>query len=693
MSKKPSSTPSAAKPWEHAKHGEGSATDPLAARFVESLSYDTRMYAADIRGSLAHARMLASTGLITREDYAAIERGLSEITREIERSPAGATAVGIPGAWPGWKIELEDVHMCIEAALVEKIGDAGRKLHTGRSRNDQVALDLRLWLREACATLATSTSNLQTSFITLARAQGDIIIPTYTHVQRAQPAVLGAECMAWWAMFARDTRLFESMPAWEDGLAASPLGSGAVAGSTLPLNRAQTAADLGFAAPSLSSIDSTCSRDEALDFLHACSRTAMHLSRLAEQWILYCSTEFGFVTLGEQYTTGSSMMPQKRNPDMLELIRGRCGNIYGHHMALATILKGLPLAYNRDLQEDKRHVFAAFDTLRDSLEMAARIVATATFNADHIASTLNRGHLDATVLAEYLVQKGIPFRTAHQIVGHLVRLCDKTKRHSLALLDIEEIRDACRAMSKSARIDEDIFDHLGAANVVKRYRSSGHAGLGAGGYRDWLRAIGVPPMSAPTSSSSAFPPAKGGTGGSPASDVSPPPPHLAKPSRSPTSAPLPKPTSLFPTSKSPSDSQDTRPQKFDTLIAAYKQCARTLDDLPYTNEFESLFTTSQRTHPEMDKYHLFRRLHNLRKAGKLPKIGKSGKPATLPVKLQLKEETWLRDQVVRTVGSLGQRDQLPYGGTFDALVEQFNAHTGRTLSPHDVWRLVAKLAK
>ncbi len=677
MSKKSTPTPSSAKPWEHAKHGEGSATDPLAARFVESLSYDTRMYAADIRGSLAHARMLASTGLITREDYIAIERGLSEITREIERSPAGATAVGVPGAWKGWKVELEDVHMCIEAALVEKIGDAGRKLHTGRSRNDQVALDLRLWLREACGTLAAAAGRLQESFIKLARAQGDVIIPTYTHVQRAQPAVLGAECMAWWAMFARDARLFESMPSWEDGLAASPLGSGAVAGSTLPLNRAQTAADLRFASPSLSSIDSTASRDEAMDFLHACSRTAMHLSRLAEQWILYCSTEFGFVTLGEAYTTGSSMMPQKRNPDMLELIRGRCGNIYGNYAALSTILKGLPLAYNRDLQEDKRHVFAAFDTLKDSLEMASRIVASATFNADHIASTLNRGHLDATVLAEYLVQKGIPFRTAHQIVGHLVRLCDKTKRHSLALLDIDEIRDACRAMSKSAKIEEDIFDHLGSANVVKRYRSSGHAGLGAGGYRDWLANVAATPLDMLTAATAAA-----------ARSTPPPPPAPAK--KSPAIK-EPKPASLFPTSgKNGADSDRDAGLKFDSLIAAYKQCGRTLDDLPYTDEFESLFTSTQRTYPEMDKYQMFRRLHNLRKAGKLPK---SGKAATLPVKLQLKEESWLRDQVVKTVGSLGQRDQLPYGGQFDALVEQFNAHTGRTLSPHDVWRLVAKLAK
>jgi argininosuccinate lyase len=679
MSKKPSTSKptqsaSTAKPWEHAKHGEGSAADPLAARFVESLSYDTRLYEADIRGSLAHARMLAGAGLISREDYTAIERGLSEVIREIEKSPAGPTAVGVPGAWPGWKVELEDVHMCIEAALVEKIGDAGRRLHTGRSRNDQVALDLRLWLREATLTLSKSLAVLRESFVNLARAQGSIVIPTYTHMQRAQPGVVGAECMAWYAMFDRDQGLFMDMRKWEDGLSASPLGSGAVAGSTLPLNRTQVAEDLRFDQPTLSSIDSTASRDEALDFLYACSRTAIHLSRLAEQWIIYSTTEFGFLSIGEAYTTGSSMMPQKRNPDMLELIRGRCGNILGSHVALATILKGLPLAYNRDLQEDKRHVFAAFDTLKDALDIAAGIVASAKFNADRIASTLDRGHLDATVLAEYLVKKNVPFRTAHQIVGHLVRLCDKTKRHSLALLDLDEIKEACRAMGQPAAAGEDVFDHLGAANVTKRYRSTGHAGTSPGGYMDWLARLSPPEGGTGSLSASAS--------AQRASEHRSPPPVQAAPNRKP----IPKPTnsSLFPTdAKSPSKS-DT------DIIDGYKSCGRTLDDLPYTDEFESLFTTLQPARPDLDKYTLFRRLHNLRKAGKLPKTGHT---ATLPIKLQPKEESWLRDRVTDLVGTLGQRDQLPYDPRFETLVEEFNAHTGRTLSPHDTWRVVAKLAK
>jgi hypothetical protein len=393
----------------------------------------------------------------------------------------------------------------------------------------------------------------------------------------------------------------------------------------------------------------------------------MHLSRLAEQWIIYSTTEFGFLAIGEAYTTGSSMMPQKRNPDMLELIRGRCANIYGNHFALATILKGLPLAYNRDLQEDKRHVFAAFDTLKDSLEMAARIVASARFNAERIAATLDRGHLDATVLAEYLVGKRVPFRTAHQIVGHLVRLCDKTKRHSLALLDLDEIKDACRAMGHTAAITDDVFQHLGAANVTKRYRSSGHAGTGPGGYMDWLTRL------------------SGSTGILPVPAAEESPKNITPPERSPRPAPVaPKPATLFPTDSKSIAKSDT------DLINGYKSCNRTLDDLPYTDEFETLFSTISPTRPDLDKYTLFRRLHNLRKAGKLPK---SGRTATLPVKLQPKEETWLRDRVTALVGTLGQRDQLPYDPRFDALVEAFNAETGRTLTPHDTWRVVAKLAK
>lgn len=641
--------PSSAKPWEHAKHAEGSAADPLAACFVESLSFDTRLYAVDIQGSLAHAAMLQAVGLITSADLTAIQHGLSTIKHEIESAPAGPRAVAIPGAWPGWKIELEDVHMCIESALIEKIGDPGRKLHTGRSRNDQVALDLRLWIREAAVALASDLSALLRAFESLARTQGDVVLPSYTHLQRAQPIVVGAECMAWHAMFSRDARFFSGMLNVEDALAASPLGSGAVAGSTLPLNRDLTAELLNFNAPSRSSIDATASRDEALGFLYGCTRTALHLSRLAEQWIIYCTTEFGFLSLADAYTTGSSMMPQKRNPDMLELIRGKSGTIAGHFNALLMILKGLPLAYNRDLQEDKRHVFAAFDTLTDCLRIAAGIVASARFNQPHISASLNRGHLDATVLAEYFVLRGVPFRTAHQMVGTLVRACDNAGKSALSDLSLTDLRAALKAANYDpASIDKDVFNHLGPENVVRQYKSKGHAGSAPGGYRDWLSAL--------TSSSPNTPAATSDHG-------------------------------LF------GDDEPLDPQtksEWPALIAAYQNTGRTLDDLPYTLEFETLMQQAGKEIAGLSKREVFRRLHNLRKAAKLPRGGRS---ESLPVKLNPEEEAWLAAEVARVAGTLGQRDQLLYDPRFDTLLESFNTHTGRALSQHSLWRLIAKLAK
>lgn len=653
-----------AKPWEHAKHGEGSSTDPLAARFVESLSFDTRLYDADIRGSIAHATMLATVGLITHSDLDAITRGLGDIKCEIEASPAGPTAVGVPGAWPGWKFELEDVHMCVEAALVAKVGDPGRKLHTGRSRNDQVALDLRLWLRDACDTLTHDIDSLLKAFRDLARSQGDVVLPSYTHLQRAQPIVVGAECMAWHSMFARDARFFRSMHTVEDALAASPLGSGAVAGSTLPLDRALSASLLGFSAPSVSSIDATASRDEALGFLYGLTRTALHLSRLAEQWIIYCTTEFGFLSLGEAYTTGSSMMPQKRNPDMLELIRGKCGTIHGHFAALMMILKGLPLAYNRDLQEDKRHVFAAYDTLIDCVRMATRIVASAKFNEARISAGLERGHLDATVLAEYFVNRGVPFRSAHQIVGSLVRVCDQYGREALAQLSLDEFRSALKASGYDAAIiDNDVFNHLGAAAAVTQYRSAGHAGSSPGGYKDWLSRFKDDVSRADASAHS--------------SDT-----------RGVTSrvSSEPAPSTLF----GAEEDSHRAGTDWSALIDAYQSAGRTLDDLPYTADFDRILAAARAAVPDLTHRTALRRLHNLRKAGKLPRVGKS---ESSPVRLEEKEEHWLAARVVEIVGSLGQRDQLPYDPRFDQLVEAFNAHTGRSLDPHNVWRLVAKLAK
>ncbi len=456
-----------AKPWEHAKGGEGSGADELATRFVESLSYDRRMYRHDIAGSMAHAKMLAKVGLIGGDDLVAIERGLGEIEKEID-------AQG--DAWPGWKIELEDVHMCIEAALIEKAGDAGRKLHTGRSRNDQVALDLRLWTHEACERLEARHRDLMLAFMALAERDGRIVMPSYTHLQRAQPIVVGGELMAWCEAIGQCAERYAALRS----RLSNPLGSGAIAGSSLPLDREATTAAFdavfGVGGVGGSAIEATASRDVAIDLTYAMTMTAMWLSRWAEQWIIYATTEFGFITLDDRYTTGSSMMPQKQNPDMLELIRGRCGNIYGHLVALLTMCKGITIGYNRDLQEDKRQVFAAFDMVCDCLDMAARITRTSRFNEPRIAEGLERGFLDATSLAEYLVTKGVAFRSAHQVVGRLVRACTERGLVQLSQLSVDDFNNACDALAKTRPVDDDVYDWLGPANVVNRYQTAFNAG-------------------------------------------------------------------------------------------------------------------------------------------------------------------------------------------------------------------------
>jgi len=455
------------KPWEHAKHS-GSEGDPLAARFVSSLDYDKRLYKHDIRGSKAHAAMLQKVGLITEKDLGDIVAGLDEIENEIATQG---------NAWPGWKIELEDVHMCVEAALIEKTGDAGRKLHTGRSRNDQVALDLRLWLQDALHAIFPKFEALESAFVGLAEKFGHVVMPSYTHLQRAQPIVAGAELMAWLeALYSAKQRLTQLTTYW----ACSPLGSGAIAGSALPLDRAVSAGlleGIHESCHTTNSIESTASRDAALDFTYALTMTSMWLSRWAEQWIIYATTEFKFITLDNRYTTGSSMMPQKQNPDMLELIRGKTGLVYGSLVALLTMCKGLTIGYNRDLQEDKRHLFAAYDAVCDCLDMAAGIVRTTTFNHANILRGLDAGYLDATSLAEYLVTKGVPFRTSHQIVGRIVGLCEERHLGMLKKLTVHDFNVVCKEYNAGHPVDTDVFQWLGPENVVKRYQSAGNAGV------------------------------------------------------------------------------------------------------------------------------------------------------------------------------------------------------------------------
>ncbi len=440
------------------------ATDALAQDFVESISYDNRLYRQDIAGSIAHAKMLSKVGLITEDEEVSIIAGLKLIQEDFA---AGKIALDK---------SQEDIHMVVEAELIRRIGEPARKLHTARSRNDQVALDLALWIRQSSMEVAKRLHDLCRALVEMAGRSTEIVMPSYTHMQRAQPIVAAAECLAWCQMFKRDADRCATagyMTTTND----SPLGSGAVAGSSMPTDSAYVAELLRFDGPPVSSIEQTACRDQALEMLFALSMAAMHMSRLAEQWVIYSSTEFSFIKIADKYTTGSSMMPQKRNPDMLELIRGRCGCVYGDLMALLTICKGLPIGYNRDLQEDKRILFRAYDTVMSCVTMAAAIVSTANFVKENIEPTLDRGFLDATSLAEYLVTKRIAFRTAHQIVGSLVAECEKKGLKALGQLKVEDFVVAATSRgADGSRIGKDVYECLGAANVVKRYKSAGAAG-------------------------------------------------------------------------------------------------------------------------------------------------------------------------------------------------------------------------
>jgi argininosuccinate lyase len=428
--------------------------DELAVNFVESISLDQRLYKYDIVGSIAHAQMLSDQGLITREELRQIKQGLAEIAEQIE---AGKFK---------FDKQYEDIHMVLEAALIKKIGDPGRKLHTGRSRNDQVALDMRLWMRDCIATTIERIMVLQQALIKQASKQGKIVMPGYTHLQRAQPVLTGHYLLAFVEMLQRDRLRFKDAL---QRVNVCPLGSGALAGSSLPLDRAKVAEILGFSSLTRNSIDGVSDRDFCAEFLFCCSLSAMHLSRLAEDWIIFASQEYGFIAIDDAYCTGSSMMPQKRNPDMLELIRGKTGQLYGNLMALLTMLKGQPLAYNRDMQEDKKQIFDAADTIEACLDMTAAIVKNTTFNKIRIETNLDAGFLDATALAEYLVRKGIPFRQAHQIVGQIVKDAEETDK-SLAEIPLEDFQKSC------PKIEPDVYDSLTAKNVTKDYATPGAGG-------------------------------------------------------------------------------------------------------------------------------------------------------------------------------------------------------------------------
>lgn len=427
------------------------ATDPRVERFTESVSFDKRLYAHDVAGSIAHAQMLAKMGLLSSDECRQIEQALTEIRREIEDGKMA------------FRTELEDIHLHIEKALTDRLGDLGRKLHTARSRNDQVSTDLRLWVREAIDTIDSRLLAVQKVFVGRCDVDRDVILPAYTHLQRAQPVLAPHYWLAYCEKFERDRSRLADCRRRTNVLS---LGAAAVAGTSLPIDREDVARRLGFDSVAANSIDVSSDRDFVLEFAFCLALVAEHLSTWAEEWILWSTTEFDFLRLPQAFCTGSSIMPQKVNPDVLELTRGKTARVVGNLTSLLVLLKGLPLAYNRDLQEDKERIFDSFDTVNACLELAAPLVAGARLNVDAIRARLDRGHLDATTLMEFLIKQGTPQRTAHHIVGRLVRTAlDRGVR--LADLSLEELK------AVDASLDRRVFDVLGVEKAVSAFVSYG----------------------------------------------------------------------------------------------------------------------------------------------------------------------------------------------------------------------------
>ncbi len=418
----------------------------LAAKFSASVEVDKRLADQDIRGSQAHAQMLAAQGILSAEDAAQICAGLEQIRGEIERGELT------------WDAAREDVHMNIEAVLTERIGAAGARLHTARSRNDQVATDMRLWTREACTMTMARLDRLQAVLAAQARAHLDALMPGYTHLQRAQPVRLAHHLLAWTEMLERDRGRLEDAAR---RMNECPLGSGALAATTFPIDRQRTAHALGFAQPTRNSLDATADRDFLVEAVAALANCAVHLSRIAEELVLWSTQEFGFLQMSDAFTTGSSMMPQKKNPDMAELVRGKTGRVVGDLVSLLVLLKGLPLAYNRDLQEDKPPVFDAFDTVDASLDVLAAALAQARFQPDAMRRALRAGFLDATEIADYLAARGVPFREAHHVAGRLVGRALRAGK-VLAELSLDELR------SEHPSFGEDIYAALEPETMVER---------------------------------------------------------------------------------------------------------------------------------------------------------------------------------------------------------------------------------
>ena len=438
----------ASKPWS-GRFTE--KTDKLVEEFNASISFDKRLYKHDIMGSITHARMLAKVGILTKKEVDKIISGLKAIEKEIVAGKFRFTP------------DLEDIHMAIEKRLIEKIGPVGGKLHTARSRNDQVALDVRLYLRDEIKEIQSLIRDLQKALVNVAKKNLDCIMPGYTHLQRAQPILFSHHLLAYYEMLKRD---HERIADCLTRVNVMPLGAGALAGSPYPLDRDFVAKELGFAKPTDNSLDSVSDRDFCIEFCGAASILMMHLSRLSEEFILWSSQEFGFIELSDAFSTGSSIMPQKKNPDVPELVRGKTGRVYGNLLSLLTTMKALPLAYNKDMQEDKEALFDTVDTVKDCLKVFSPMLTTMKINKKKMLNATKQGFLTATDAADYLVKKGVPFRESHHIAGRVVAYCIKTSQ-GLEDLSIDEWRGFSKAFGK------DIKEVISVEASVKSRKAKG----------------------------------------------------------------------------------------------------------------------------------------------------------------------------------------------------------------------------
>jgi argininosuccinate lyase len=428
--------------------------DDRVEAFTESITFDRRLYRQDVTASQAHARMLADVGLLTADEAGRICASLDDIAAEIERGEFA------------FSIELEDIHTHIERALIARLGDVGRKLHTGRSRNDQVVTDVKLWVRDAIDRLDGLLRGLQAALLAAAERERDLVLPGYTHLQRAQPVLAAHYFLAYVEKLQRDR---DRLADCRKRVNVLPLGAAALAGTSLAIDRDNVRRRLGFDVVAANSLDVSSDRDFALEFVFCLSVIALHLSGWAEEWVLWTTTEFGFLDLPDAFCTGSSIMPHKKNPDVLELIRGKAARVAGDLQRLLMLVKGLPLAYNRDLQEDKEPLFDAFDTVSASLELAAAVVGAARFRREAIAARLEDGFLDATTLMEHMIASGTPMRSAHDAVGKLVRLCEE-RRCRLADLPAEVYESVRPGLATG------VYQVLGVHNALEAFRSAGSTG-------------------------------------------------------------------------------------------------------------------------------------------------------------------------------------------------------------------------